>query len=331
MKLVKFFTCLASIAMLAGTASAVVVTDFSNFSESGNMLNSASHDREQDFSTSGATITITDPVDGLPTVGSASQEIFGTSEFTSFTTLGYRLEVDLTTVDFQQPGTAFTERVGLVTASTVPAGGPSSADVRSAGDYFYWVYRGDPGVLQAGMYTSGGIEEEAGLISVGAIGTDITGLYMERVNDISNGDSWDLGYIDENGEDVFVQNRATINGEAITTDGSVIGIYSDMRDSSSTFVLDNLSYGFIDPADLNTDGFVDGLDLGILLGNWNQNVGPSQGELDGTQPVDGLDLGILLGAWNPPPLAAAAAVPEPTSLALLGLGSLAMLVRRRQK
>ncbi len=59
------------------------------------------------------------------------------------------------------------------------------------------------------------------------------------------------------------------------------------------------------PADLNNDGFVDGLDLGILLGSWEMSVSASQGELNGTPPVDGLDLGILLGAWNPPPALAA--------------------------
>ena len=72
----------------------------------------------------------------------------------------------------------------------------------------------------------------------------------------------------------------------------------------------------VDTEDLNRDGFVDGLDLGILLGNWNQNVDPSGGELDGTQPVDGLDLGILLGAWRPPPtsLVALHTVPEPGTI-----------------
>ena len=84
-----------------------------------------------------------------------------------------------------------------------------------------------------------------------------------------------------------------------------------------------------DPADLNGDGFVDGLDLGVLLGNWDTNVDPSQGELDGTPPVDGLDLGILLGAWNPPPPLAANSVPEPsTCLLLLGAVLLTGATRR---
>jgi len=89
---------------------------------------------------------------------------------------------------------------------------------------------------------------------------------------------------------------------------------------------------FVNPADLNMDGFVDGLDLGILLGNFNQNgVAGSGGELNGTDPVDGLDLGILLGAWNPPTAISAAAVPEPTTaiLALLAAFVVSVSARRR--
>lgn len=80
--------------------------------------------------------------------------------------------------------------------------------------------------------------------------------------------------------------------------------------------------------DLNGDGFVDGLDLGILLANWNQSTTPDMGELDGTPPVDGLDLGILLSAWNPPP--ATAAVPEPSALLLTFSALCFGLVRTRR-
>lgn len=76
--------------------------------------------------------------------------------------------------------------------------------------------------------------------------------------------------------------------------------------------------------DLNADGYVDGLDLGILLGSWSQVVPSELGELDGSPPVDGLDLGILLGAWNPPPQVATV-VPEASTCFLLAIAGVILL------
>jgi len=84
------------------------------------------------------------------------------------------------------------------------------------------------------------------------------------------------------------------------------------------------------PEDLNNDGFVDGLDLGLLLGSWNTTTTPELGELNGTPPVDGLDLGLLLGEWNPPGGVTAAAIPEPGSLLLSSLAMLAWMTGRYQ-
>ena len=83
------------------------------------------------------------------------------------------------------------------------------------------------------------------------------------------------------------------------------------------------------PADFNDDLYVDGLDLGIFLGNWGSTTATiEQGELNGVPPVDGLDLGILLGAWNPPPLASTIVVPEPATTVLLLLGGMGLLYSR---
>jgi hypothetical protein len=58
------------------------------------------------------------------------------------------------------------------------------------------------------------------------------------------------------------------------------------------------------PSDLNDDGDVDGIDLGILLSEWGICPGcradiTGDGEVDGT--VDGGDLGLLLSSWGPCP------------------------------
>ena len=51
------------------------------------------------------------------------------------------------------------------------------------------------------------------------------------------------------------------------------------------------------PADLNTNGVVDGADLAILLGQWEQGASsPADLTDDGT--VNGADLAVLLGDWG---------------------------------
>ncbi|MCP4837619.1 MAG: hypothetical protein GY895_22985 [Phycisphaera sp.] len=51
-----------------------------------------------------------------------------------------------------------------------------------------------------------------------------------------------------------------------------------------------------DPADFNRDGFVDGVDLGLMFVGWGQ---PGQTDLNGDGTTDGEDFGLLLLAWAP--------------------------------
>jgi hypothetical protein len=54
------------------------------------------------------------------------------------------------------------------------------------------------------------------------------------------------------------------------------------------------------PADLTDDGFVDGNDLGVLLGAWGDcpASGACPADLNDDAFVDGNDLGLLLAAWG---------------------------------
>lgn len=80
------------------------------------------------------------------------------------------------------------------------------------------------------------------------------------------------------------------------------------------------------PGDLDGDGEVNAGDLDLLLAEWGLSGSPA--DADGSGTVDGDDLAIVINNWgdgDPPDVN----IPEPGSLALLGLGGLALILRRR--
>jgi 1,4-alpha-glucan branching enzyme len=81
------------------------------------------------------------------------------------------------------------------------------------------------------------------------------------------------------------------NGDAIAYDGLA---YSGLV---SIAPYTALIYSQTPPSmfDLNGDWFVDGADLGMVLGMWGQ---PGAADFNGDGIVDGADLGSLLGAWG---------------------------------
>ena len=89
--------------------------------------------------------------------------------------------------------------------------------------------------------------------------------------------------------------------------------------------------------DANGDGKVDGSDVTILAGNWQAGVGApnpntvtwEMGDFNGDGQVDGSDVTILAGNWQYGVMAAAAAVPEPSTIILL-IGAIAGLLAWRR-
>ncbi len=205
--------------------------------------------------------------------------------------------------------------------------GADGSAINSAGDASFNLVRNSSGKYSLSVFEDDGTTKKTGdsgtlILSVADTlgGTSTLGsrAFMSYEYDSASGD-----FLIESNELVDTSSDTPFDNFGNEFAGSDSDFYFAWIDFTNP-----LSLGV--PADLNNDGFVDGLDLGILLGNFDQSGIPaSGGELNGTDPVDGLDLGILLGAWNPPEGLAAASVPEPASAVLLIGMSVALLSRRR--
>jgi hypothetical protein len=78
---------------------------------------------------------------------------------------------------------------------------------------------------------------------------------------------------------------------------ATVGLFKTGVPASVNVATHGPSNGTPCPQDLNGDGVVDGLDLGMLLAQWG---GPGTADFDSSGIVDGLDLGALLAAWSIP-------------------------------
>ncbi|MFM8642077.1 MAG: hypothetical protein ACKOEP_04475, partial [Phycisphaerales bacterium] len=87
---------------------------------------------------------------------------------------------------------------------------------------------------------------------------------------------------------------ALSEAHAVDASGRFVAGVGNFNGSTRPFLAD-LGPGAGRSPDLDRDGAVDGIDLGLMLAGWG---GTGAADLDGSGSVDGMDLGLLLASWG---------------------------------
>jgi hypothetical protein len=201
---------------LATTSPAQTVTNFSSFSESGNLL-TGTNTRQQSFTPSispAGNVTVTS-VSG----SNVGQETYLTDQFPTMTT-GDRISVSLSSVTFNNSA----DTIGLAIASTEL--------LTTRTNILVWGWRSGSMYL-TNFDASGGLTTQTpGYPAAGRPDS----VFIERT-----ATGWTLGYIKGTTETISYTNIGSVGTTAITATGSAIGFWSDMRTNTSTWTLANLT------------------------------------------------------------------------------------------
>ncbi len=133
------------------------------------------------------------------------------------------------------------------------------------------------------------------------------------------------------GRGVFQIARIVVDNSA-SGSWSLIGWQAGINDDFALTITGTIIDGEIMffPGDVNGDGYIDGNDLSIVIGNWGKSgLGWAGGDLNGNGVVDGSDYTAVLSNWAPAEPPEAAGVPEPATMLVLALGGGLALLRRR--
>lgn len=154
---------------------------------------------------------------------------------------------------------------------------------------------------QVGVVWEGWIEvPESGSWTFGVESDDGSKLWIGEALIVEN--DFLHGMVDQTGQIGLLAGKHPIRIEFFENGGGAgcIVRWSGPQVSYEIIPDDAWSFGGTlgDPADLDGDGWVDGVDLGLMFAGWGQ---PGPTDLNGDGTTDGEDFGLLLLAWNPAP------------------------------
>jgi hypothetical protein len=204
---------------LATNSPAQTVTNFSNFSESGNLL-TGTNTREQSFTPNAGSV-VTTHVSG----SNVGQETYLSNEFPPLMT-GDRITVNLTSANFSN------------SADTIALALASAEMPTSRTNILVWGWR--TGSMYLANFDENGNFASA-MPAYPASGRP-DAVFIERTST-----GWTLGSIKGGTETISYTNITTVSSTTITANGSAMGFYSDMRTTTSTWTVGNLTLSSPEP------------------------------------------------------------------------------------
>jgi hypothetical protein len=226
---------LATLALAGAAAHAAVITDFSSFTESGNLIGPSNipasvNTREQTFTTSSNVITVTSA-----SGSNAGQEVFLSDSF-SIATVGKMVSVDYgSTTNFGTPLSG-SSALGLAVAS--------SETITSRNNLLLFYYRR---ATTTGSFTANGgvgfVYFDGSGANDAVVNTTFTtitfvpdSLFIKKT---ANG--FDLGYIEGGIQSTAFSLTNTANPKIAGITGSAVGVYTDARNGNYSYKLENLN------------------------------------------------------------------------------------------
>ena len=175
------------------------------------------------------------------------------------------------------------------TSDPVLTGCTFTGNMASSGSGMYNLFFSSPELTDCTFTENAAILDGGGMININQCHPHINNcMFTGNSAAVSGGSLWPGGGMCNHDSTPTLTNSTLCSN----TPDQIYGLWIDNRDNCVLEFCDDCDIDC--PGDLDGDGSIDGVDLGMMLSEW----GKAGGDLTGDRTTDGEDLAILLASWG---------------------------------